>query len=638
MDIFKDSSAMKNYLLFIPFFLFLAASTANSQSSLIYDVVAPSTDGDGTFTVSWSVPPDQVTNGTGHECLGVEVEFVSDGTLYDSFSTTDCFAQQSYTASGLPDGTYDIYLSAGVMFWEGGWFGSFVVPYDQPVVTVVGGGGGSGTPGAHLNESFETGFGSWVSSNSYLLRRSGNTPSGSTGPSSASDGSDYIYFETSNGYANSWGQTALLSNTIFSDENGLLSFDYHMYGSNTGRLRLEADSYNGNGNYTTIWEADGQQHSSTSAGWSTATVLLESSYTDLRFAFRAVGGYRGDIAIDNIRVSFGPLQDIDSTFTAFVHSNGTSIAFSASNSPVSGDPSLVWNAASQTYSPGIVSGTSGWQSAAIDLVFSDFNYDGAIDIAMTGVDSAVSGLNGIPDQLVFGSGQIGVPPRSVKAIDGETYAFFEQVYGWMLDQDYFTNNATSFQTVQETIVVDALIWSSQSGFSAQCLLKDQCVTHFGFLSQIYDEETCYLLENDGISCDDTRYWSIGWDEETISVQVPVNTEFVDDAEEIVDILEPIFWGDGIGTIGESDTDAAIVIVESILDEPISLVLERAFEEFPLPDTIPEELPELDPQALPDLDDKPKGPAVRIGVLARALVVLGSIYTCLLYTSPSPRDS
>lgn len=140
----------------------------------------------------------------------------------------------------------------------------------------------------------------------YFERRSGTTPSGGTGPNSGAEGSDYyIYLETSYGSANQLNDTAILETGSqwgqLLNTSGLMSFYYHMYGSDTGTLAVEIKE---NTTWVRVWEISGQQQNSGYAPWEKQTLNLElfrSSYgqiNSLRFVATAIGGYRGDIALD----------------------------------------------------------------------------------------------------------------------------------------------------------------------------------------------------------------------------------------------------------------------------------------------------------------------------------------------------
>ncbi|XP_069105545.1 uncharacterized protein [Argopecten irradians] len=124
-------------------------------------------------------------------------------------------------------------------------------------------------------------------------RRTGGTPSSSTGPSQAYGGQYYIYAEVSQ---RSSGDTAtLVSNAILSgDGDWCLSFMYHMYGSDMGKLEvfgMEDD--------TVFWDNSenlGNQ-------WNYVTVGI-SPEIDQRVGLKATVGrsFKGDVAIDNLRL------------------------------------------------------------------------------------------------------------------------------------------------------------------------------------------------------------------------------------------------------------------------------------------------------------------------------------------------
>jgi len=156
------------------------------------------------------------------------------------------------------------------------------------------------------NESFEPNFGLWLNDSGSQInwaRRSGGTPSSSTGPSSANNGSVYIYVESSTsgrGYPN---KVAILESPCFTipnaSSNGMFfSFDYHMYGSTMGSLVLEITS--DDINWNSVWSKSGNQGNQ----WESASInITQFNGQSVRLRFRAVTGssYRSDIAIDNVR-------------------------------------------------------------------------------------------------------------------------------------------------------------------------------------------------------------------------------------------------------------------------------------------------------------------------------------------------
>ncbi|WP_096085974.1 hypothetical protein [Agaribacterium haliotis] len=150
-----------------------------------------------------------------------------------------------------------------------------------------------------FSQSFESGLANWRNSGEYnMLRRSGSTPSSNTGPSTAQNGTYYMFLETSSGSAFDAGDTALLESPVFDASSASVSFAYSMYGSDTGKLAVDVLAA---GQWQELWSREGQQHSSGS--WSSATVPINvAGNVKIRFRASGAGGYRGDIAIDNVRV------------------------------------------------------------------------------------------------------------------------------------------------------------------------------------------------------------------------------------------------------------------------------------------------------------------------------------------------
>ncbi len=171
--------------------------------------------------------------------------------------------------------------------------------------------------------SFESDFGDWTQSSDDdfdWIRYSGSTPSSSTGPSSAYDGSYYAYCESSS--PNYSDKEAILESPCF-DLSSLsspeLSFYYYMYGaSSMGDLELLV-SETGSSSWTTIWSVSGNLGDE----WIEASLDL-SDYTDKTVEFKFVGTtgstWQGDMAIDAITVaesgSSNDESDDSETYTA----------------------------------------------------------------------------------------------------------------------------------------------------------------------------------------------------------------------------------------------------------------------------------------------------------------------------------
>ncbi len=159
------------------------------------------------------------------------------------------------------------------------------------------------------SESFENTLGTWAQSVNddmdWTLRRY-TTPSSSTGPSAASEGTYYLYTETSNQGEGFPYKQAVLNSPCF-DLTGVFgntatfSFEYHMYGEDIGTMQLELSEDNG-ASWSTIWNEAGNKGNA----WLTAEVDIASFIgKEIQLRFNAVSdtGYRGDIAIDNINLN-----------------------------------------------------------------------------------------------------------------------------------------------------------------------------------------------------------------------------------------------------------------------------------------------------------------------------------------------
>jgi hypothetical protein len=154
------------------------------------------------------------------------------------------------------------------------------------------------------NENFESNLGAWTQGSGDDLnwtRDASGTPSGSTGPSNATQGTFYMYVEASS--PNYPSKVTYLDGPCF-DLSGAdvadFTFDYHMYGSNMGSLVLQAQTTAGN--WTNLWSRSGDQGNA----WDAAAVDM-SAYIGQTVKVRFVGttgnGFRSDMAIDNVSLS-----------------------------------------------------------------------------------------------------------------------------------------------------------------------------------------------------------------------------------------------------------------------------------------------------------------------------------------------
>jgi len=158
------------------------------------------------------------------------------------------------------------------------------------------------------SESFENTLDLWsqdTTDNFDWSLKSGSTPSSSTGPASANDGTYYIYMESSS--PNYSTKRAILNSPCYDFSNksqATLTFDYHMYGASAmGSLALEASTNNGV-TWTSVWSKAGNQGNS----WKSASVDLASYLNGtVKLRFNGVTGttWQGDMAVDNLSISTG---------------------------------------------------------------------------------------------------------------------------------------------------------------------------------------------------------------------------------------------------------------------------------------------------------------------------------------------
>lgn len=184
------------------------------------------------------------------------------------------------------------------------WQGDIAVDAFDISVATSGGGSGcaNGVSSFPYNEGFENTLGQWSQNNGDSLDwtlRSGGTPSGSTGPSGAAQGSFYVYVEASNPNFN---KTAILDSPCFdlsNQSNATLSFQYQMTGNAVGTLRVQAST---GGAYSTIFTQSGNQ----GAAWQTANVSLAAyagNDLQLRLVVDTTSSWQGDIAVDDLEIS-----------------------------------------------------------------------------------------------------------------------------------------------------------------------------------------------------------------------------------------------------------------------------------------------------------------------------------------------
>jgi hypothetical protein len=261
------------------------------------DVIAPSAPAslsasnvaETTLTLNWSASTDNV---------GVtEYDVYQGATLLGSVATT------STNITGLtPGATYTFTVKAKDAA------GNVSSSSNTATATMlVPGMDCSSTVTMPYSEGFESGLGAWTNASGDdfdWARKNGSTPSSNTGPSSASQGSYYMYIESSS--PNYSSKTSILESPCFDltgELEATLSFKYHMYGASAmGGMVLQA-SIDGT-NWSAIWSANGNQGNA----WLDATVNMDSylgAPVKLRFVGTTGTTWQGDMAIDDVSMMAG---------------------------------------------------------------------------------------------------------------------------------------------------------------------------------------------------------------------------------------------------------------------------------------------------------------------------------------------
>jgi hypothetical protein len=160
------------------------------------------------------------------------------------------------------------------------------------------------------NEGFESGLGDWVQDtgdDNNWSRRSGTTPSGTTGPSGANEGTWYMYTEASNPNYNDTFNLISPCFDLSSETSANFSFFYHMFGSSMGDLFLEISTDNGLSYPTILWsQTAGEVQNSSAQAWNEEIINLMTyvgQTIKLRFRGETIGSWSGDMAIDNVSLT-----------------------------------------------------------------------------------------------------------------------------------------------------------------------------------------------------------------------------------------------------------------------------------------------------------------------------------------------
>ncbi len=247
------------------------------------------------FDVNWNASSDNV--GVANYTVSLNGA-VSGTTANTSFSFTNLTASTNYSvsvvandAAGNSSSAATINVTTGTPSPAGLTCSSTIssFPYD---------------------EGFEGGnSGDWVQAtgdDGNWFNFTGSTPSSGTGPSSADEGSRYLYLEAStNGSAGQIGNnaTAILESPCF-DLSGVtdadFSFSYHMFGADAGTITVAATT--DGTNFDQLFTITGEQGNA----WFSQSVSLAAylgNSVRLRITGTTGSSWRSDIAVDGLSLS-----------------------------------------------------------------------------------------------------------------------------------------------------------------------------------------------------------------------------------------------------------------------------------------------------------------------------------------------
>lgn len=265
-------------------------ATQVSRTVIVSDNTAPVITLNGASTVNLNV-------GDSYTDQGATATDNVDGNLTSSIVTT---GSVNTNTAGTYSINYNVSDAAGNAATQ--------VSRTVIVTAVSTGGCSGGVASFPYSEGYENTLGSWTQATdddiNWTVDANG-TPSSNTGPSSATQGSYYVYVEASGngtGYPN---KQAILNSPCYDlsgETEATFSFKYHMYGaSDMGTIALEASSDNGS-SWTSIWNESGNKGNS----WQTASVNLASylgGSVQLRFNRITGSTWQADIAIDDVSLT-----------------------------------------------------------------------------------------------------------------------------------------------------------------------------------------------------------------------------------------------------------------------------------------------------------------------------------------------
>ncbi|TCK67740.1 putative secreted protein (Por secretion system target) [Winogradskyella wandonensis] len=307
-----------------------ATATDNVDGDLTSSIVTSGTVNTniaGTYTVTYSVSDAAGNAASATRTVTVNPDTTAPvitllGSATVSLTVGDAYTDAGATATDNIDGnlTSNIVVTGAVNTNVAGTYtltynvsdaaGNAAIPVVRTVTVNEVSNGCSGGVSLPYAEGFESGIGAWTQSSADDLNwtvDANGTPSNNTGPSSAIEGSNYIFVEASGNNTGYPNKRAIITSPCFdlsSAAEATFSFKYHMFGStNAGSIALEVSNDEG-ANWTSLWSQTGNQGNQ----WLTVNIDLVAylgSGIQLRFNRLTGGTWQADVAIDDISLTDG---------------------------------------------------------------------------------------------------------------------------------------------------------------------------------------------------------------------------------------------------------------------------------------------------------------------------------------------
>lgn len=206
-----------------------------------------------------------------------------------------------------------------------------------------------------------------------------------------------------------------------------------------------------------------------------------------------------------------------------------------------------------------------WPEASIEIVLSDFNIDGVIDILLKGVGNVITGAF---DQIVFASSQPNAPPMVVTTVDDDFRQFYEEINSWMANPNYFEDNAP---TITQPVTINDTLYRPEYCASSAWVSENGPLDNLASVSTVVGD-TLEDVENTFsaflAACSSTGRDVIHYDFVSVEYQIPSGGKdysvFHPSSMVFTDLLNNILNVEGIWELIVGSVDATIVI--DVLEE------------------------------------------------------------------------